>query len=110
MAASGNRTDIAVTGPEKDGTLSVVVNEKFPAFYDNYKGHETPGRDYSRLSPQDERAGILAHEGKHVDQFRNGMTLESYNKNRRAYEDDAMETQRAINHANDSVSIHDSSN
>ncbi|MFO0509280.1 MAG: RHS repeat-associated core domain-containing protein [Gammaproteobacteria bacterium] len=105
--ASGNKTGIALTIPEKNGNIRVLVNEKFPTFYDNYKSLQTPGRDYSRLSPADERAGILLHEGKHVDQFRKGMTLESYKENSRAFEQDAFDTQRAINDANGSVSIYE---
>ena len=105
--ASNNKTGIAVTTPEKNGNIRVLVNERFPTAYDNYKSLQTPGRDYSRLSPADERAGILVHEGKHVDQFRNGMTLDSYKANSRAFEQDAFDSQRAINEANGSVSIYE---
>lgn len=109
--ASQGRTDIAITNPPtSDGKISVVINERFPTFYDNFKGHENPGEDYSKLSPEDERAAIFVHEGRHVDQFRSGMTLDSYTRNSGSYEEDARDTQRAINTAFGSKSIYDSSN
>lgn len=107
LAGSSGKATVAYTTPVGRGAIHIVLNKNFPTLYNNYRGRETPGQDYSKLSPEDERAAILAHEGKHVEQFRNGMTLESYNENRDLYEDDAQDAGRAINHANGSTSIHE---
>lgn len=104
--ATNGRSDIGYTEQGKNGTVNVRLNSNFGSFYDSYRGRIF-GKDYSRLSARDERSGILVHEGRHVYQFRNGMTPESYSRDVQRFERDANDTGKLINKAYGSTSVYD---
>jgi hypothetical protein len=47
------------------------------------------------------------HEGRHVYQYRNGMTPDSYMRDTQRYERDAKDTGKLVNKAYGSVSVYD---
>jgi uncharacterized protein RhaS with RHS repeats len=86
--------------------VNVVLPNSFAKSFDSWKDNPaSPVASKSgRFSPGDARANALAHEGKHVDQFRRGMTQEQYNRNPTPYEIDAYRTGNAVNEAFDTTS------
>lgn len=104
--ATNGRSDIGYTQPGEKGTINVRLNNNYGTMYDSYKG-KMFGKDFSRLSPRDERSGILLHEARHVYQFKHGMTTEAYSRDPQRYERDAKDTGKLINKAYGSVSVYD---
>lgn len=104
--ATNGRSDIGYTEQGAKGTINVRLNENFGTLYNGYTGVKF-GKDFSRLSPQDERSGIFMHEGRHVYQYRNGMTPESYARDTQRFERDAKDTGKLVNKAYGSVSVYD---
>lgn len=104
--ATNGRSDIGYTKQGEKGTINVLLNNNFGTLYDGHKG-KMFGKDYSRLSPRDERAGIFMHEGRHVYQNRNGMTPEAYKRDMQRYERDAKSTGKLVDKAYVSVSVYD---
>lgn len=94
----------AYTEKTKTG-ISVVLPTTFATSFDSWKNSGSPvASKGGRFSPQDARANALIHEGRHVFQFKSGMTQEQYNRNPRPFEVDAFRTGNTVNEAFGTVS------
>lgn len=95
----------AYTEKTKAGA-NVVLPNNFGKSFDSWKNNPASpvASESESFSPGDARANALAHEGKHVDQFKRGMTQEQYNKNPTPYEIDAYRAGNAVNNAFDTAS------
>jgi RHS repeat-associated protein len=103
----GGRPALGYTEKVGNGQFNIKLRDDFGKLYDNIQGKSLAGSDFSRVSAMDERAGIFAHEGRHVWQYMHGMTKQQYDRNRSAYEADAYRTGKAVNKANGSESVYD---
>ena len=100
------RAALAYTEKEQDGSIHITVRSDFGRLYEGTP-KSAAGRDYSKVSPQDERAAIIAHEGTHAYDFKNGLTQQQYGKNPSFYENRAFATGKLVNKAFGSESIYD---
>ena len=86
----------AYTEPDKTG-LRVVFSNKFETAY---SGYENMGRTKGlKIDARDERASVVAHEGQHIVRFRGGMTMESYQRDKRYFEREADAVGGLLNEA-----------
>lgn len=57
-----------------------------------------------RIDAKDERASLVVHEGQHVRRFQTGMTIDLYQRSRRAFEREANQVGGLVNEASGSDS------
>ena len=71
---AGGPANGITNGEQKTGEVNIWINQNFDKQFENYKSDPASiGRDLSKFSPRAERASILAHEGKHGLNFRDGL-------------------------------------
>lgn len=88
----------AYTEKKDDSPATVtVIGRTFSKYYEGYEKNDP------NFNPKDAQAGVVLHEGKHRQQFQNGMTQEQYRENRDRYENEARKTEVLINKANQST-------
>jgi hypothetical protein len=91
---------LAYTEKTRSG-INVVLPNNFARSFNNWKGDPASpiAAKGGTFSPADARANALAHEGKHVQQFKQGMTQDQYTRNPRPYEVEAYRAGNAVNEA-----------